>query len=61
LLYRVARTLHALELDVHHAKIATFAGRALDVFYVRDASGAKLSSERADDVAGALKQALLGA
>ena len=56
----LARTLHALELDVHHAKIATFANRALDVFYVWDSSGQKLASERASEVTRALRKALLG-
>jgi [protein-PII] uridylyltransferase len=60
LLYRIARTLHALELDVHHAKIATFSNRALDVFYVWDGSGEKLSSERVLEVTRVLKRALLG-
>jgi [protein-PII] uridylyltransferase len=60
LLYRIARTLHVLELDVHHAKIATFANRALDVFYVWDSSGQKLASERALQVTRALRKALLG-
>jgi [protein-PII] uridylyltransferase len=60
LLYRIARTLHALALDVHHAKIATFSGRALDVFYVRESSGEKLSAERALEVTRGLERALLG-
>jgi [protein-PII] uridylyltransferase len=60
LLYRIARTLHLLELHVHHAKIATLSGRALDVFYVWDGSGEKLSSERALEVTRVLERALLG-
>jgi [protein-PII] uridylyltransferase len=59
LLYRIARTLHVLELDVHHAKVATLSGRALDVFYVRDASGEKLPSERSFELGRALRKALL--
>jgi len=60
LLYRVARTLHRLGLDVHHAKIATAGGRALDVFYVWQAVGEKLSDERGFEVARAVKKALMG-
>lgn len=42
LLYRIARGLHDLGLDIHHAKITTPGLEALDVFYVRDSAGNKL-------------------
>jgi [protein-PII] uridylyltransferase len=42
LLYDVTRTLAELELDVHLAKIATFADRVIDAFYVRDGQGRKI-------------------
>ena len=42
LLYRIARALHELGLDIHHAKIATYPEGALDVFYVWDLDGEKL-------------------
>ena len=43
LLYRIANALHLQQLDIHHARIATHPEGALDVFYVRTFSGAKLS------------------
>ena len=55
LLYDITRTLAELRLDVHLAKVATYADRVVDAFYVRDALGRKL-----DDAAGAdeLRRAL---
>ena len=47
LLYRIARALHELGLDIHHAKIATHPEGALDVFYVWDLSGEKLDAPAA--------------
>ena len=56
-LYAIARTLTAQELDIHRSKIATEANRAIDVFYVRDkATAEKLEPERQE----ALRAALLG-
>ncbi|HEV8564266.1 MAG TPA: HD domain-containing protein [Actinomycetota bacterium] len=43
LLYEITRTLAELELDVHLAKIATYADRVIDAFYVRDAVGRKVT------------------
>jgi [protein-PII] uridylyltransferase len=42
LLYRLARTFAALDLDVTVARVATSGDRVVDTFYVRDQSGAKL-------------------
>jgi [protein-PII] uridylyltransferase len=42
LLYRLASALAALDLDVRVAKAATLGERVVDVFYVRDARGAKV-------------------
>lgn len=42
LLSRVATVFAELELDVSQALVATLAERVVDVFYVRDAAGAKL-------------------
>ena len=39
LLYDITRTLSELGLDVHVAKVATYEGRVVDSFYVRDAAG----------------------
>jgi [protein-PII] uridylyltransferase len=42
LLYDITRTFVELELDVHLAKVATFDGRVVDAFYVRDRLGRKV-------------------
>lgn len=44
LLYDVARTLFELDLDVRRAKIATHLDQVLDVFYVTDAGGNKITA-----------------
>jgi [protein-PII] uridylyltransferase len=43
LLYDITRSLSALGLDVHLAKVATFDGRVIDAFYVRDELGRKVT------------------
>lgn len=43
LLARVAATFADLELDVRTAKVATMGDRVVDVFYLRDAGGRKLT------------------
>jgi [protein-PII] uridylyltransferase len=43
LLYDITRTFAELGLDVHLAKVATYEGRVVDSFYVRDAMGRKLT------------------
>jgi [protein-PII] uridylyltransferase len=60
LLYRIAAGLRELDLDIHHAKIATFADAALDVFYVWDLAGEKLDTARAAAVADDLAALLRG-
>jgi len=57
LLHDITRTLAELRLDVHLAKVATYTGRVIDAFYVRDAVGSKL--EDPDQVA-ALEAAMRG-
>ena len=42
LLHDITRTFADLQLDVHLAKVATFDGRVVDAFYVRDSFGRKL-------------------
>ena len=39
----ITRTLAELHLDVHLAKVATFDGRVIDAFYVRDSLGRKVT------------------
>jgi [protein-PII] uridylyltransferase len=60
LLYRIASALHAEGLDIHHARIATHPEGVLDVFYVRNLSGEKLSESDASQVADALTRRLRG-
>jgi [protein-PII] uridylyltransferase len=43
LLYDVTRTFADLKLDVRLAKVATYTGRVIDSFYVRDALGRKVT------------------
>ncbi|MBW3588856.1 MAG: ACT domain-containing protein [Actinobacteria bacterium] len=42
LLYTITKTLSDLELDVHVAKVSTYAEDVVDVFYVRDLDGQKI-------------------
>jgi [protein-PII] uridylyltransferase len=44
LLYDVTSALADLQLDVHLAKVATYTGRVIDTFYVRDALGRKFET-----------------
>jgi [protein-PII] uridylyltransferase len=60
LLYRITAGLHDLGLDIHHAKIVTHPDGALDVFYVWDLSGEKLSEPAAQSAAQDLAKALRG-
>jgi [protein-PII] uridylyltransferase len=45
LLYDITRTFAELGLDVHLAKVATYEGRVVDSFYVRDALGPKVADD----------------
>ena len=45
LLYDITRTFAELGLDVHLAKVATYEGRVVDSFYVRDGMGRKLTDD----------------
>ena len=56
LLARVTSVFAGLALDVSLAKVATLGDRVVDVFYVRDATGAKISDRR---VLAQLEAALL--
>jgi [protein-PII] uridylyltransferase len=54
LLYRIASALHAEQLDIQHARIATHPDGAFDVFYVRDLHGHPLNDEAAKQVAASV-------
>jgi [protein-PII] uridylyltransferase len=43
LLYDITRALADMELDIHAAKVATYAEDIVDVFYVRDVDGQKVT------------------
>jgi [protein-PII] uridylyltransferase len=60
LLYRIASALHAQQLDIQHARIATRPDGALDVFYVRGPQGEKLGDSDAIRIAAALGERLRG-
>ena len=58
LAYKIARALAALRLDIVCAKIATEKSDALDVFYVTDERGRKLSPEATRAVESSLTETL---
>ena len=60
LAYKIASALAALELDIVCAKIATEKSNALDVFYVTDGEGMKLSQSRMQSVQVSLAEMLSG-
>ena len=45
LLYAITRALADMELDIHAAKVATYADDVVDVFYVRDVDGQKVTDQ----------------
>jgi [protein-PII] uridylyltransferase len=61
LLYDITSVLADLQLDVHLAKVATYTGRVIDAFYVRDALGGKITSpEQIAEVESAMRGRLEG-
>jgi [protein-PII] uridylyltransferase len=58
LLYKLTRVLYERGLDVALAKISTEANRAIDVFYVTDTAGGKITNE---GETGMIRQSLLDA
>jgi [protein-PII] uridylyltransferase len=60
LAYKIASALAALNLDIVCAKIATEKSDALDVFYVTDGDGMKLSQSRMQSVQVSLAEMLSG-
>ncbi len=57
LLARLARAIHECGQQLHSAHVATYGERAVDVFYLSNASGQKLSQEEADELRAALLSA----
>ena len=61
LLYDVTRTFAELGLDVHLAKVATYQGRVVDAFYVRERDGRKVEDPSVvDRLERALRERLEG-
>ena len=60
LVYKIANALASLGLDIVCAKIATEKSDALDVFYVNDREGMKLSQSRMQSVHITLAEMLSG-
>jgi [protein-PII] uridylyltransferase len=58
LAYKIASTLAGLNLDIVFAKVATEKNLALDVFYVTDAGGEKLSDADLPPIEAVIRQAL---
>ena len=57
LLYELTTTLSKLNLNIASAHVATFGERVVDVFYVTDLLGAKITSPTRQ---AAIKRALIG-
>ena len=53
LLYDLAQVLHQSRLDIHSAHIATYGARAVDVFYVHEHNGQKITNTRRRNAIGA--------
>ncbi len=59
LLYRIASTLHDLHLTIDRARITTHVDRVIDVFYIRDEVGKKItSSDRLENIKSSLIERL---
>jgi [protein-PII] uridylyltransferase len=57
LLAALARAIHECGHQIHSAHIATYGERAVDVFYLTNASGKKLSAEQSEALRASLLQA----
>jgi [protein-PII] uridylyltransferase len=55
LLFDIATVFAEQDLDVHVARVATYAGRVVDAFYVRDAVGRKLEAAAIERLERALR------
>ena len=54
LLARLAHSIHSAGHQLHSAHIATYGERAVDVFYLTDSAGKKLSAEQGEDLRSTL-------
>ncbi|MBA3834934.1 MAG: [protein-PII] uridylyltransferase, partial [Sphingomonas sp.] len=54
LLARLARAIHSCRHEIHSAHIATYGERAVDVFYLSNAKGRKLSQAQSEELREAL-------
>jgi [protein-PII] uridylyltransferase len=61
LAYRIANTLSSLDLDIVFAKVATEKHLALDIFYVTNANGEKLTDEALTPIEETIREALVSA
>jgi [protein-PII] uridylyltransferase len=57
LLYRITSTLASLGLSIHTAKVSTKVDQAVDVFYVKDLKGRKVTDANEVD---RIRETLLG-
>ena len=46
MLYTIARTIYQLNLSVKYAKIGTYLDQVVDVFYVNDLEGSKITDDQ---------------
>jgi [protein-PII] uridylyltransferase len=58
LLHRVAAAISDAGADIATARVSTLGSEAVDVFYLRDTSGARLSAARTAEVADSIRTAL---
>ncbi|MCS6859511.1 MAG: HD domain-containing protein, partial [Abditibacteriales bacterium] len=60
LLYAITRSLAALGLDIHTAKITSWAGKAEDAFYVTTRDGGKVPPTEVERLGAMLKEKMRG-
>jgi [protein-PII] uridylyltransferase len=58
LLFRIGAAITQSKIDIRSAIVTTLGAEAIDTLYVTELSGGPLSTERANEVASHLKQAL---
>jgi [protein-PII] uridylyltransferase len=58
LLFRIGAAITESKIDIRSAIVTTLGAEAIDTLYVTELTGGPLTSERANQVASHLKQAL---